>query len=217
MSGVIKGLAKVSGAPIPKIADHEVGKILEKCISSTPAAKIEKIRSRSDGREWGFHKIAYSPNLNFKGRLTKSGKKRYKYANRFPDAVWNAIIEQRKSSLEKKLSLRGLAKQSLLKLAEAAGLTVKAPSYVKKLKANFTKNFSVNRIISEGSYSISLRNSQPTINVIGGNAIVRRAIKGRIKYFQTNMEKGVLDSMEKFAKAYPGIVKISSSGGSTLV
>src|SRR6218665_2575680 len=91
MSDVIRGLAKVSGESIPRVVDFEAGKVIEKCIASTPRATESSITANALDREWGMHKIAYVPKRRFRGKVSKNGFKRYRYANRYPNAVWEAM------------------------------------------------------------------------------------------------------------------------------
>lgn len=209
LSDVIRGLSAVSGKAIPKVIDHEMERTLEKCISLTPAANVEKIQQNFDSRQFTtFDKKRFR--ISGKGMY---GKQKKPHGNRYPDALWNAILEARKKSLIKKISLRGLSKQSWFRLAEMLGYTAKVAKYVSRIPARFNSNFDVSRTVNDGSYIVGIRNAQPTINRIGGKGIVKRAISGRVNYFRKNMENGVLDDMEKFSKAYPGLVKINTTGG----
>lgn len=213
MSDVIRGLAKVSGESVPRIVDFEASKVLEKCISLTPASNEAKITANALDREWGNHKLQYIPKRKFRGKLSKNGFKRYRYDNRYPDPVWTQISEQRLASIRKRVPRAGLSKASWYRLAQVAGLTVKAPNYVKNAKPKIDANAAVRRVRQTGVYSINFRNAQPTIQKIGGTQILRRALNGRAAYFRKNMEKGVLDDMAKFAKAYPGLVTVHPIGG----
>jgi hypothetical protein len=216
LSDVILGLSKASGTAIPDICDNEMARILEKSISLTPAAKVAKIRANAESREWGMHKTGIPPKRTFKGKLSPGGYKRYKYGNKYPDQVWAKISDQRKASVLEKIARRGLSKQSWLKLAQLLDLDVKATKLVQKLPANFAGNFAVSRNRGDGKYSVNIRNAQPTVNRIGGSRILKKAVAGRVKFFETNIRNGVLSEMDKFAKAYPGIVNVAAPMGGQL-
>ena len=203
LSQTAQKLSEASGRPMKDVAEYESARIIEACIRGTPAAKIAKIEARQGKRLYGVHNA---------GR----GRKKYKYTNRFPDPVWAKISEDRKKSLLRKIENRGLSKESWLKLAKAAGFDVKAPAYVQKISSNHPENASFTRTESDSSVKLSFKNSQPTIQKIGGQRILKRAVAGRVKYFQKNLEKGVFESIDKVAKAYPGLVKINPLTGAAM-
>ena len=212
LSKMLAMLAEVSGQAIPDIIEHEVGKVLEKCISLTPSATEASVVKSVTEREFGMHKTGIEPKRPFKGKLTKKGYKRYAYKNRFPDAVWNEICKQRIESMNRRMSYIGISKQSWAMLADMAGLKIKVPKKVQKIPSKFYRNFEVTKRRVQGSYSITLVNAQPTVNRLGARRIVQRAIEGRAKYFARNLEKGVLSRMKDFEKAYPGL-KITAPQG----
>lgn len=213
MNAIVQGLAQISGAAIPRVVDFEMGKILGKCVSSTPSATEDSIIANARGREWGTHKTGFVPRRKFRGQPTKNGFKKYKYANRYPDALWNEIARQRLASIQSKIGHINLSKQSWLKLAEMLGLEIKAAAKVRKMPQNFNANFNTSRVKGEGSYSVSISNNQPTVKAIGGRGILEKAVAGRAMYFQKNLEKGVLEDMAAFARAYPGLVVTAPGGG----
>lgn len=213
LSDVIRGLSEASGKSIPVVIDNEMGRILEKCVSLTPAATESKIVANALDRQWGTHSTKFQPKRPFRGNSPAAGFKKYKYSNRYPDALWEEISNQRLASIERRIGHMNLSKQSWLKLAEMLGLEIKATTKVRKMPQNFNQNFNVTRSGgTEGEYFVSILNAQPTINRIGGKGIVKKAIAGRVGYFQKNLETGAMESLAALAKSYPGL-KINSAGG----
>jgi len=213
MNLIIQGLAQTSGAAIPRVVDFEMGKILSKCVSSTPSATEEKIIQNARSREWGTHNTGFTPKRKFRGTEPAVGYKKYKYSNRYPNALWNEISRQRLASIESRIGHMNLSKQSWLKLAEMLGIEIKAPVKVRKTPQNFNVNFNTSRVKSDSSYSISISNNQPTIKAIGGRGILDKAVSGRMMYFQKNIENGVLEDLAAFAKSYPGLTITAPAGG----
>jgi len=212
LSEMIAGISKVSGEAIPKIVDHEMGKILEKSASLTPLATESKIVANALMREWGNHKTSFQPKARFKGEIIGDGFKRYKYSNRYPGALWDHISDQRLASIQRRMESIGISKQSWFRVAEMLGLKIEVPKKVSKIPKGPNSNFETSRTTGSGEYSVSFKNAQPTINRIGGRRILKQAVAGRVRFFEKNTEKGVLDDLAAFAKAYPGLT-VRAPGG----
>ncbi len=157
----------------------------------------------------GNHKTGIEPKKPFKGVLTKGGFKRYYYLNRYPAAVWAEISRQRKESLESTIRFRGLSKQSWYVVARILGLDPDAPDYVRSMRVEHPENFHAQRVNNGGDYRLRFSNAQPTVNnprtrAAGANRL-RRAIAGRVKFFEKNLKLGVFNSLAGVARAYPGL------------
>ena len=205
LSDMIQGLSKISGASMPKVVDFEMGKI-------TPAATESKIVANALDRQWGTHAVSFTPKRKFRGTAPAVGYKKYKYANRYPDQLWDEISKQRLASIEKRIGHMNLSKQSWLKLAQMLGIEIKAVAKVRNTPQNFNSNFNTSRIANETTYSITISNNQPTVKAVGGRGILKKAVAGRAGYFKKNLEKGVMDDMAEFAKAYKGLT-VTAPGG----
>jgi len=211
LSDVIRGLSEASGSTVQNVVDFEMGKVLEKCVALTPAASIAKIADNYATRQWttGYPGSFVIDRRMKKYRIAGSGrygKQKKDHRNRYPDWLWSELQGAQRQSEEKAILLRGLSKQSWLRLAEMLGYTIKATKYVQKIPNNFNQNFNVTRSGGKsGEYFVGILNAQPTINRIGGKRIVKKAVAGRVGYFKRNMENGVLADAAKLAKAYPGL------------
>lgn len=193
------------------VLQAEVGKVLEKALSDTPSAKAERLK-----REYANSKFTeqppslYTPKYGRKHvRLTKRGKILYNLSyNYHSDELWNRITQRRLANLAKKLGARGLAKKSWLKIAQALGLSVKAPGYVDNATPVTGRQYddtSARKQNTSDGINITLTNAQPTINTIGGARILQAAIDGRVKFFLQNMKRRVFEDVAKTAAKYPGI------------
>jgi hypothetical protein len=212
LTKLINVISESSGKSIPAVVDHEIGRILEKSASLTPMSSEGAIVANAMAREWGTHKTGFPTKRKFRGNSPAVGFKKYKYSNRFPDALWDIISTQRLNSIDVKTGYIGISKQSWISLASMLGIEIKVTKKVRALPKRESSNFDTSRKSGPGMYSVSFRNAQPTINRIGGRGILRKAVNGRVGYFKRNMEKGVLGDLETLSKAYPGL-KINSPGG----
>jgi hypothetical protein len=171
----------------------EIGKVLERASKLTAVAKAQKIKQSHESKKW----------TTFKG-------KRYYLDNKYPDDTWNSLVAFRKANYKSALKARGLSKQSWYKLAEKLGARFNAPAFVKNAIPStgkeYPSNFTVNESGVFGSISITITNAQPTIIALRGDSIIQQAIQGRVKFYETNLRRGVFDSVASVAKKYPGIV-----------
>ncbi len=196
--GIVE-IAGFAGVETSRAVDYEAGKIIEAAIRNTPAAQVQKIVGNA-----GTGKALKADVGN--------GMKTYWMDNRYPDRIWNRLVQVQKDSLSRKLKARGLAKKSWWLLAVRAGLAVVVPSFVQRAIASTGKSYSENaevkRVQVRGRWGLEFTNRQPTVqspNVKGLRAL-GRAIQGRMKYFERNLRLGVFHDLRKIAKAYPGLV-----------
>ena len=213
MAEVCHAIAVASGKSLQSVVDGEAQAILGNCVSYTKAAKVEKIHQRFEKREWtmqspsGPYKKYRIKGKGHSARDVRQKKMPPLHGNRYPDAVWQYIMANRKESLEQKLYARGISKQAWYKLGLLLGIIVKAPNYVKRLKFNFDSNFKAERHSAEGNYAVSFMTVQPTLLNNGGAKVLQRAINSRITYFKKNVEEGVMADMEKLSRAYHEIFR----------
>jgi len=193
------------------IIREEVGKVLEKCIEDTTAMQVQKVVQRSERAQFTTMPSGlYKPSTK-RARENRSsgGRIVYYLKNRYPSPLWAAIKKRRKEDLAKILKARGLAKKSWYLIAEKLGIRVKAPKFVRDAVATTGKEYfedvEVHDVFDNTKIEIRIGNNQPTINAIGGSAILQRAIDGRVKFFLTNLKHGVFESLGKVAKKYPGL------------
>jgi len=188
----INGLVANVGASFREVCRHEAGKVLESAIRFTPAAKATKIIGNV-----------------VTGKVLQMDGKKYWMLNRYPDALWRKLANRRKAEQTRRLRSRGVAKRSWFALAVEAGLRVSAPAFVQTALATtgktYPQNYSATEIkMKKALYRLELTNRQPTAQGTGKKAL-SRAIKGRIKFFEQNLHRGVFKDAAAVARAYPGL------------
>jgi hypothetical protein len=190
----LEALARFSGVSVDRVIESEAGKVLEAAIKYTPAAKVATIRANVESRKF----------------TTVDGKV-YFLENRYPDRVWSRISKSRKANLKKKMKARGLSKASWLALARAAGLSIAAPGFVSGAQATsgqtYPENAIVRRVKVQGRWGLFFENHQPTVQTpfVKGRGALARAIRGRQKFFEANLKRGVFSDLQQIARAYPGL------------
>src|SRR5882724_8434773 len=206
-----QSLANMSGAPLEKIIDFEAAKVLERCITLTPALNVSKARSQFGSAQYSAQPSwLYQPKTGRANvKLTKRGYVIYYLGNLYPDPLWRAIAERRKDSLQKKLKARGVSKATWLQIGIALGLSVTAPGYVRSAvpgKGRRQDGYG-RRQRNRDQYYVELENrGQVVSNNLGGARILQAAINGRMNYFRKNLEHGVFKSVSAIAGKYPGVI-----------
>jgi hypothetical protein len=214
-------LARKLNAPDDTVMREETGKILSKAIENTDAADVGKIRSHSANAKFSLQPITlYTPkhrgvikakSADFSGRV----RILYNLSYRYPNELWSAIQAARARDVAVRIAARGLAKQSWYRIGQMLGVSVDAPSYVKKAVARTGKTYpndeTARSFRENGKIGIEFDNSQPTVNAIGGAQALQRAIDGRVQFYLTNLSHGVFMDLQAIAKKYPG-VEITQDG-----
>ena len=207
-NAMLARLSKLSGASYEKVIKAETGKVLEAAIKFTPALQIQKVRSRYDNATFTTQRATiYSPKHPRAGR---SGNLKYFLGNRYPNALWSAISKRRKERLLKILAARGLSKRGWYKIAQALGIQIAVPGYVTKATPSTGREYddvSAKTVTTKRGAGVTIINAQPTANLdrVGGVRALKRAIDGRVKYFQENVRREVFNDIKQIARAYPGM------------
>ena len=166
--------------------------VVNSAMSGTKAATVASIR-----RGWESKKFT-----TFNGKV-------YYLPNRYPDELWRRLWNSRIASLQTKLAARGLSKSSWHFLAQLLGGPSKAPGYVVASNYRghqFPQNADRDERGSPGrDYTLQILNSSPIVQAAGGRDALIRAMLGRIRYFEINMERRAFRSVESRARKYPGI------------
>lgn len=201
-------LSKLAATPHLKVVRSEVGSVLEKASEYTRKASAGKIRSRyQDFVPMGMD--SYSPkSVRRYGGNLRGNNLVYYMQNKYPNELWNALKARRRLLVERTLAARGLAKKSWLEIAEALGIQIDVPDYVRSAMPKTGKQYTnakVKQTISKDKIQIDISTAQPTVNAIGGAGALARAMKGRIQYFNRNAEHAVFADVKRIAKAYPGL------------
>lgn len=204
-------LAARAKVPLETVLVAEVGKVLEGAVRNTKAASRGKIRARAKGATFSMQPASlYTPKNGRSGvTVTQNGFIPYYLRNRYPNALWSLIAARREASLAAAIKAIGLAKKSWYDIAKRLGLEIKAPGYAKTALPSSGKEYPENTATKierkTGRLNITIFNSQPTVNLIGGERALQQAVDGRVKGFIYAMATGTFDSMAKIAKKYPGI------------
>lgn len=195
MRGMQSALSRT--VTMQQIIDFEVGRVLDATLKKMKAATKASIVLSIDRRgPWRTYDL---------GR----GKKKYFLENRYPDPLWAKIQERLSASLSRKLAARGLAKQSVLALADAMGVKIQAPAYVQSAKTDghsTATNAIVKRSSGPGKYTLYIEDNYPLLQWADGQRAFFAALAGRIKYIQRNLQLGVFKDLEQVAKRFPGLI-----------
>lgn len=193
LNRICAALSRVTGMAQMEILENEVAAILQRALSRTKSARAQQIREAYAKKTW-----------------THLDKKRYYLKNRYPDELWARIVEARKETLRKRLQRRGLSKQSWEMLAQAMGMTIAAPAFVKNANVNgrkFRENVLANKGTSRDKPFIEGTNRAPSVDTPGaaGRSALQGAISGRVKFFEKNLAEGVFRDVREIAAKYPGM------------
>lgn len=180
----------------PKIEFSQIIKaeaiaVVRTALSRTKAAKVSAIRRDAEKREF-----------------TTFGGKRYFLANRYPTPLWNSIEAQRTKSLQTKLNSRGLSKKSWLHLGALLGANLSAPAYVQNANYNgrtYPEDAAKREEGTAAAYVLTIFNTSPIVQAAGGRRALLSAMRGRVTYFQRNLQHRAFRTIDTRAKAYPGI------------
>lgn len=136
--------------------------------------------------------------------------KRYRLANRYPDALWGRLEQFRADRLAVKLAARGLSKKSWLHLAGELGTRSAAsvPGYVSaaNYRGNDHPENAATRIAGTGTdFALTILNSSPIVQAAGGRSALIAAMQGEVGYFRQNMAHEFYKTAASRAAKYPGI------------
>lgn len=174
-----------------EVIKSEAIAVVRTALSRTKAAKVSAIRRDAENREF-----------------TTFGGKRYFLANRYPTPLWRSIEQRRKQSLQTKLASRGLSKKSWLHLANLLGADPSVPAYVRDANyrgQTYPQDAAKLEQGNGSAYVLTLFNTSPIVQAAGGRRALLSAMRGRVNYFQRNLQHRAFRTIDTRAKAYPGI------------
>ncbi len=215
-----KTLSGMSAVPYKQVVAFEVGRVMERALDLTPAAKRGPlIRHWSDDQFTAQPDTMYKPKSltawQVRAMARRSGKKgnllTYFLFNRYPDELYNKIQARRLASLTRQIGAIGLAKQSWLRIAQQLGQTIKYPAWVERAISVTGKvhpeNTSTKRTETTKKIQIDITNAMPLVNLptVNGARALRIAISGRIGFFNKNISFRVFNDAAKIVKKYPGM------------
>jgi hypothetical protein len=174
-----------------RIVEYEVVKVLEKTLAGTDAATVNSIRGNFQAQQW----------TTFNGR-------RYNLDWHFPNGLWNSISAARKANLQRRLAARGLAKRSFHALGLSLGYDIDAPAYVKgAVTRNHTsaENVSSRKETTSAGFGVRIEDHSPLLQYTGAKRAFFAAVAGRVRFFTTNVAKGVFNDLKQVTAKYPGL------------
>lgn len=184
-------------ASFEKVIHAEAAAVLRTALSRTKAAKVASIRRDVEGKEF----------TTFNG-------KRYRLANRYPNAVWSRLAAFRKQSLQTKLASRGLSKASWFYASKLLSETQIVPAYVRNANykgRHYPENASKRETGTGTAYTLTITNSSPIVQLAGGQRALLSAMRGRVRYFERNLQAQAFRTLATRARAYPGIFATPSA------
>jgi len=132
------------------------------------------------------------------------------------DARWASyqLHERERHAMEQKkyreaLDARGLAHKTWNQIAQALGLDIKVPQWVKNAKAPNGKTWQeglATKFVDQAVCIVEIVNRNPlVVGKLDGEAILAGALRDREKAFMIDTQKGVFEDLERRAKRYPGV------------
>lgn len=190
---MVRHIQAKTGKVMEEILEKEATTILNTMIRLAPGATRESIFKDFNTREW----------VTMRGKKYRiAGEGRYgtqkkDHKNRYDDLLWAGIQSKRNESLARKIIRRGLVKQSWFQIAEAIGLHVKAPPYVRKARGR------KGPIVTGTGYRrgpvsrrvFTLLNNSFIAGVTGGRKLLNQVINRRVRQYR----RGIIEEMKKLA------------------
>lgn len=214
---------------------HEVGKVLEGCVRLTLGDKWKITRSveaknrtlnepgskRSPiiyvtkaGLIWFADYPGFGNEFVAAGRRTGSGKTFHPMSEffRYGNPRWvryQGFLDQLKNKQIEVRMVMGRAAQSWVQIAEALGISINVPGYVRNatpFKGGKRISGFSRKIRSVNGAIIEMTNTNPVLlGTIDGNRVLQTSINGRLKYFRHGVTEGYLADVRATAARYQGL------------
>lgn len=119
----------------------------------------------------------------------------------------DALAEAKASAI---IAARGAAKRSWLDAADALGVDISPPSYVRSSVSTSKGLYGSGKEVTEGKqFYIELKNWHATVvkprRGQSGQSMLERAIKARVTAFKADMDNGIFADFKKRESRYPGL------------
>jgi len=121
------------------------------------------------------------------------------------------IPEIRRRKVDEAVARRGLAKFSWKQMADALGLMLPVPAYVRRASQTpaglrMLGESTARSVLEQAAAFVDLQSRNPLLTgKLGGRQIILRALNARLKAFEIETSKGVFSDLAARAKRYPGI------------
>ena len=196
-SRAMREMSKVTGFSFAEIIRTETKSILEAAAKKTAAAQVKLIQARVKG--------TVARTLEGKTYLLP-GSAHASKGWRVSDPIWNAIQLQIKNSIKRRKDARGLSKKSWVQIAEKLGIEISVPNYVAKATTkggDYPENAKGAEKQEGNAFHIQITNSRTYSPSVVDS--LRAAIRGRTRFFQNNLKRGVFKKTSDIAAKYPGL------------
>jgi hypothetical protein len=237
MDEVLRKLSSATSRTMRDVTLSESQSVLQTCLDRTkltPRSVIDyKIQQRfhqySSGKYGkkaisSFPKISIAPKKDRTWYVEQGPKfflaagEKDGHQQHLPDSIWAEYQQaesERKSKLRASvidhLSRQGLPKQTWQHLGELLGLNLKAGQNVINATVKGHQIQVEDALIKEATSFFQVVCSTQSIAAArkGAARILSTVLSGRVKYFRTNLEKGVFDSLKQIERAYPNLLKVN--------
>jgi len=196
-SRAMQEMSRITGFSFADIIRAETKSILESAAKKTAAAQVKLIEARVKGT------VART----IKGKTyLLPGSVHASKGWRVSDRVWASLQLQIKNSIKRRKDARGLSKKGWVQIAEKLGIELSVPKYVAKAttpKGDYPENAQAAEKQTGPQFFIEITNSR-TYSPSVRDAI-RAAMRGRTRFFQNNLKRGVFEKTSEIAAKYPGL------------
>ena len=234
----IGDLRKISGQTFETVIKHEVGAMLTAAVRSTKKATVKSIQANHEKQPGASYDIPYQGPTSRTGK-TYTPQERTRLANtaaqrrakgkrgrllyylsgsrqpkRYPDWLWQQIVQYRRRSLENKKKARGLAASMFVKIGAGLGVDVKAPNYLRTAahhkKGDMTNLLELHQKGSGNTYEIGFINRLTHMNKWSGASMAfRKALNARANYMARAIKLEADKKIKRVLDRYPGLAKAS--------
>jgi hypothetical protein len=206
LEGAMRQLARLTGRSFRDVVRGETRSILEIAARRVRSAKVATIRKNVEERPFVPIEETFYDAPNRAGvRVTKNGFIRYSTDNRYPDRLWAEMQRRKKESIRNRVAKRGLARKSMLQVAQALGMRINVPSYVQRANDK-GRDYPENVFGSErGTYAYTIAGTITRTYDRSIFSAFRSAIRGRTAFFRKNLRDGVFKNAQMIAQKYPGL------------
>ena len=196
-SRAMREMSKITGFSFAEIIRSETKSILEAAAKKTATAQVKLIETRVKG--------TVARTLEGKTYLLP-GSAHASKGWRVSDPIWKALQLQIKNSIKRRKDARGLSKKSWVQIAEKLGIEISVPNYVAKATTkggDYPENAQGSEKQEGNAFHIQITNSRTYSPSVVDS--LRAAMRGRTRFFQNNLKRGVFQKTSELAAKYPGL------------
>lgn len=214
-NAAMRELSKRTKLTLTQVMRAEAGSVLTAAAKRTKETKAKTINDyfrRNTPNEGNKNATAKSGNARFYKIPGVAGSKGLRgFHWRIKNDEWTRYQANQKRKRQELLRRRGLSRQSILNMADTLGIKINEQGLSQARKALYRgrkrshASRGVQMQMNKNRLVIRLENYTPGIRGSRMNAAFKKSIAGRVGYLRRNIKHGVFDSMQKVARAYPGL------------